>query len=116
MLCEQADRARQHLPFLASRPCVTVLRPGATANSSDEILLQLSIQLSPETATNDAAFKMLPIHVTVDHINALLIKRHCRNLFNSQGEKKNNPYTRVFYIGNKLNVILIKSYVSGVMC
>lgn len=83
MLREQADRTQQHLPFLASRPCVSVLWPGTSANGSDEVLLQLSIQLSPETATNDAALEMLAIHVTVHNINVLLIKTHCRNLFNS---------------------------------
>lgn len=82
MLREQADRVHQHLPFLASRPCVSVLWPGATANGSDEILLQLSILLSPETATNDSALKMLAIHVL-----------HCRNLFYSQG--KTTIHTRM---------------------
>lgn len=118
MLREQAERAQQHLPFLASRPCVSVSRTGATANGSDEILLQLSIRLSPETATNDAALKMLAIHVTVDYIKVLLIKRHCRNLFNSRGEKRSRRIFTV-YLSSKQehkSVILTKSQASGVMC
>lgn len=110
MLHEQADRVQQHLPFLASGPCVSVLQPGAAANDSDEILLQLSIQLSPETASNDAALKMLAIHVTVLYIKVFLIKRHVRNLFYTQEEPTHNPSitTCVIYMRSTLSVTLIK--------
>lgn len=67
--------------------------PWATASGSDEILLQLSIQLSPETATNDAALKMLAIHVTVHYVKVLLIKNIVGIFFESMG--KHYPYTHV---------------------